>query len=57
MDVQSVIEGAVILVIAGLIFKFTSGRGTRFVVLLCVILALIGLYLIVVRGFGILSVS
>jgi len=49
---REVIVGIVVLVIALLIFRSVGGTKNRTVAVLCIILGLVGVYMLLVRGLG-----
>jgi len=52
--VREVIVGIVVLVIACLIFRSAGGMKNRTVAVLCIILGLVGVYVLFVRGLGLI---
>lgn len=56
-DISNIVVGIALLVVAYLIYLNASGRGTRRTVILVAIIGLIGLYLILVRGLGLISLG
>jgi hypothetical protein len=55
--IPDVVLGVLLLVIAYLIYRHSGGRGSRTIGVLVAILGLIGLYLILVRGLGLISLE
>jgi len=51
---RDVIVGLVVLVLACLIFRSAGGAKNRTTAVLCVILGLIGVYMLFIRGLGLL---
>ena len=57
MAFSDVILGIILIVVAILIYRSAGGRGSRKIGGLAVILVLIGLYLILVRGLGLITIG
>ena len=55
--ISDIILGVVLLVVAYLIYKHAGGRGSRTIGVLAAVLGLIGLYLIFVRGLGLITLG
>ena len=51
---REVIVGIVVLILACLIFRFSGGTKNRAVTVMCIILGLIGVYMLFVRGLGLI---
>ena len=54
---SNVIVGIVLLCVAVGIYKSASGKGTRKIAVLCTLLGLVGLYVILVLGLGLISIG
>ena len=54
---RDVIVGIVVLVVAGLIFKSAGGMRNRTIAVLCTILGLVGIYMLFIRGLGLITLG